>query len=308
VAKFISVQIELTNHCNYSCRMCPHTDELLTREKGFMSFSLFEKLALECFEVSKEINYSFFGKQTLHPRFRDVMLFLEERPDGFGVVLNSNLSLITRAHFELFLKMKLDDLRVGIDASTPETYDILRPSGLCLDLDGVEVKNRDRFYAIEKKLEYWFRLKDHTPTRHVFTVNSINKHEIKAYIDRWKPLLGDEDRILVKSVITYGGKMRDSVMSENPCDVPTRYFPTVDWQGNVSPCNLDTNMDLMVGSAKETTLSEVVGSMMWKDMMEKIESKKIQPCKDCFDSNNRTKNKIFTRNTIWSDDFLKCWQ
>jgi len=152
------------------------------------------------------------------------------------------------------------------------------------------------------------RRKDTRPTRHVYTVSSFNKHEIKNYIEKWQPLLGENDIILIKSAITYGGKMKDHVMSKNPCDIPNRLFPTIDWQGNVSPCNLDTNMELIVGSILNEPLADIVEGARWNEMIEKIKNRMITPCKNCFDSNNRTKNRIIKHDTDITGNFLDIWE
>lgn len=209
-----SVQIELTNHCNYKCLVCPHSEFLLTRKKGYMAESLYKKVVDECFDISREINFSFFGEQTLHPKFKEFMLFLKKRPFTCRVVINSNMSLVTREIFDLFNDMELDELRVSLDAARKETYDILRLSNSCLDLEGYEVVDEnDRFEIINNKLKYWFLRHDHVPTRHVFTKSSFNEDEVEEYVNEWKPCLGDSDSILIKSVITYGGK---SMMSSYP--------------------------------------------------------------------------------------------
>jgi len=90
----------------------------LTREKGYMSESLFIKAVDESLKVSNEINFSFFGEQTLHPYFMKFFGYLKDRPRRFRVVLNTNMSLVTNDHFDLFVDMELSDLRVGIDAAT----------------------------------------------------------------------------------------------------------------------------------------------------------------------------------------------
>lgn len=65
---------------------------------------------------------------------------------------------------------------------------------------------------------------------------------------------------------------------------------TVDWEGNVSPCNLDTNMELAIGSAKSNSIENINGSREYEEVIDKIKAKEISPCKSCTDSNNWSKN------------------
>ncbi|MFQ5646109.1 MAG: radical SAM protein, partial [bacterium] len=62
------LSIELTNHCNASCIMCPRKE--MTRKKGHMEFSLFKKIINDCrSQPLKKINLFWFGESLLYPKF-----------------------------------------------------------------------------------------------------------------------------------------------------------------------------------------------------------------------------------------------
>lgn len=301
------IQIELTNHCNYKCHFCPqsiykdprHSESPFDRPKGYMDFDLFKQVVKEAYEISRSINFSFFGEQLLHPDFLKFMDVLKSRPPDVKIVMNTNLSLATGEFFAKLIDIEIDHFRISIDAATPETYDLVRPGKYYLDLDGNRLKG-NRFEAIMNKIRYWFGLNDHRPTRHVFTVSSINRKEVDQYVERWKPLLGETDEILLKTVLTYGGKMKDALNLENPCDVWESDFLTVDWRGRVSPCNLDTNMELELGSFPERSLLELHLSEQRKKLSERSKAREIVPCKFCIDANNIDDNIIVTKNSEYT--------
>jgi len=290
------VQIELTNNCNYNCEKCPRDFD---RGKGYMDWDLFVKTIEQCFLYAGFVNFSFFGEPMLYPRIFDVWEYTKRKPKGMKAVTNSNLSLTTREHFDRIINHSgISQFRMSIDAATNETYDIVRPSKNVFDLDGN--KHRDnRLDVIDEKVRYWHSLPNHIATRHVFPVSSLNQHEADAFVKKWKPLLGPNDHILIKKILTYGGKIKDSQLESHPCNVWGLRGLTVDWAGNVSPCNLDTNMDLTCGNINEQSLIEIIDGPEYNRIKALSMTRNIKPCLTCVDANNWSKNMTITRDKPW---------
>jgi len=299
---FNCIQIEITNDCNYKCLMCPNKD--MTRPVGYMDFKLFKKVVDESYKISKGINFSFFGEPTLHPNFLEYLEYLKNRPKSCKVIINSNMSNITSKIYEKFIRINLSSLRISLDSSDEKTYNILRPGSSCLDLQGNKSNLNNRFKLIEDKVKYWFGLKNHTPTRHVYTVSSINRKEIYDFVKKWQPFLGYNDIILIKNVLTYGGKIYDKIMCNSNCNIEKIKMATIDWQGNISPCNLDTNMDLSVDNVRDKQIVDVRKSEKWREMLNKIKTKNIIPCNKCFDSNNWSKNININRGMKYNKELV----
>ena len=272
-----------------------------------MTYDLFRRVVDQANEISREINLSFFGEPTMHPDFMKFMDYLKGRNPELRVVMNTNLSFATREILDKLIEIQLSELRLSIDASTAQTYDDVRPGKHYVDLDG-RARTGERFEVICQKAEYWLGLADHRPTKHVFTVSSRNRHEIKSFVLRWLPLLGSQDVILVKSILTYGGKMSDPLVRSNPCNVWRSDLLTVDWTGQVSPCNLDTNMDLAIGSVLEHTLLDLHQSKARKQVGRQSRKRVIVPCRTCVDSNNWSRNIVFSQGDEWSDDCLQVYK
>lgn len=302
--KLSCIQIELTNNCNYRCVNCPRHGNQMTRKKGFADFDLVKRLLDESFEISKYVNFSFFGEPLLHPKFLDILAYTQRKPKGFKVVINSNMSLVTKHIMEKFIEFDLTQLRISIDAASNETYNIVRGGNSCLDLNG-NIIRENRLNAIDEKLRYWFSLKNHTSTRHVFPVSSLNKNDVIPYVKKWYPYLGSNDHILLKSILTYGGKISDNEITNSFCNIWSLDLLTVDWDGNVSPCNLDTNMDLIVGNVKDSTLKQLYQNDKFNKLKQLSKQKKVFPCNNCADSNNYTKNITINKNVSLGDVLFK---
>ena len=310
-----SIQVELTNHCNYKCLFCPQSQWRLPqysevpyeRPKGFMDFDLFCKVVDEAGQISNEINFSFFGEPMIHPEFLKFMDYLKGRKSSLRVVMNTNLSLATREIYQKLIDINLSDLRISLDAATSKIYKIVRPGMYYIDLDGI-IQKGNGFETICKKAEYWFSLLNHRPTRHVFTVNSKNVAEAEMFVRRWLPLLGDNDIILTKNVLTYGGKISDRMIFRNPCNVWDIKMLTVDWTGRVTPCNLDNNMDLTIGSVLESNLLELYLSEKYKQIEYQSKSRQITPCRTCIDGNNWSRNLVFHKGDILNENCFNIYQ
>lgn len=300
----IVFQVELTNHCNFSCPFCPqsiyndplHKDNPFDRKKGFMSEEVFLRLIEVANKHAHSINFSFFGEQTMHPKFFHFMTLLKDKLNkSIKVVMNSNLSFFTKDHFQVLIKAGFSELRLSVDAVTDETFSKTRP-GTVLNLEGKK-DSRSRMELINEKLDYWFSLPDHIPSRHVFTVCETNRKDLEGFVKRWQSSLGDEDIILAKNVLTYGGKLENNHVKENPCKVWTRNELTVSWDGRITACNLDVNMDLSFSSIDE------IDWMSYKKMQGyiKIETaskeRRISPCITCVDANNWSKNIAIKRDS-----------
>ncbi|GHS93367.1 hypothetical protein FACS1894139_02910 [Planctomycetales bacterium] len=62
------IDIELTNHCNLSCLMCPTGTGVAKREKGFMSAPLFSRILEDCKGKKVGLRFIRWGEPTLHPQ------------------------------------------------------------------------------------------------------------------------------------------------------------------------------------------------------------------------------------------------
>jgi MoaA/NifB/PqqE/SkfB family radical SAM enzyme len=247
--------VELTNDCNMVCRHCPR--RYMKRKVGYMSVDLFKEIIDISHPLTAEVNFSFFGEPLLHPYFKECMEYVCQFP--LKVTLNTNMTLADDGIRALLCELGVDEVRVGIDGSNRRMYGIMR--------DG------RYFRAVEENLWYWLARK-HPPTRLVYTVAQINKDDQGAFVDKWRPLLGSRDHILVKSMLSYGGKMQDSEIIEHPCVEIQRKNLVVSWDGRVSPCHLDTDMELVIG--KYTDLPELIQNFG-------IAEEKIRSCPGCQD-------------------------
>jgi len=296
VRQKLLIQPELTNNCNFRCVYCPHSiyrkkvdgSNQFNREKGYMSEELWDIVLRNAAKYVGIIMIGFFGEPLLHPKFKSfIQMIPANRP--YILHINTNWSLVTKENMET---LKCFDLvRISLDTSNASLWEKLCPGGPVLDLNGVP--SIDRYNMIAEKIEYWLQLKDHAPTRLVCVVSSINEHDVEKHVDLWHPKLSPRDHIQTKTILSYGGVMRDSHMSRYPCIIPSCKYLTVAWNGDCTPCNLDVNIAHNVGNLyEEMDMMRIVHGKRWKQAISNIKRKQ-DICMNCLDANNRGEDREY---------------
>lgn len=297
------VSIELTSACNFRCPFCPqsHRDapappgvEPFTRASGFMARDVFERAVDECARIARCVELGFFGEQTLHP---DYTAYLEHlgRRKAFRLETNTNVSMLTEPMMRAWVDARFDMVRLSVDAITPNVFNRARP-GVVKDLSGAIVDDADRMAAVNEKIERWLAMPDHRPTRLVYVKSSHNDvpGERERFLEHWQPRLGPDDQVLMKSVISYGGKIEDSKLQTGTCNVWDVGYLVIDHAGNISPCNLDVNMSLQLGSIMRDSIESMYHGEKANALRHQTGcGNDLQPCRTCHDGNFWDANETF---------------
>lgn len=297
----LRVSVELTNICNFTCPFCPqafkHAEATplgapYNRRQGLMSRATFERAIAECNRVAETVELGFFGEQTLHRDYVELVRSLRER--RFRLEISTNVSYVTREMMQAWIDARVDLLRFSLDAVTPEVFNRARP-GKVKDLAGRIVADGERMKAVNDKVRYWLALPEHRPTRLVYVKSSHNQgDERERFLAHWTPCLGPDDRILMKRVLTYGGKTADPLVLAHRCNVWDVRYLMIDWRGVVSPCNLDTNMDLALGNVLQDSIDALYHGPVANDLRRRTGClKDLTPCRTCVDGNNWSNNETF---------------
>lgn len=114
------IDIEITNHCNLGCYMCPVGTCVMKRQRGYMSMELVEKL---CEELKEHpvggVRLIRWGEPTMHPQFLEILQKLRET--GVLVHFNTNGTLLNRNMIQRIVDLEIDSVKFsfqGVDKAS----------------------------------------------------------------------------------------------------------------------------------------------------------------------------------------------
>ncbi|MEW5868526.1 MAG: radical SAM protein [Chloroflexota bacterium] len=119
------VYIEVTNRCNSRCISCPLTyDHFSAYEpKHHLSYADFRRIVDQFPRLERVVLHG-IGEPLLNKDLPRMVAHLKER--GAAVLFNTNAILLDRKRGDALVDAGLDELRVSMDAITPELYAQLR--------------------------------------------------------------------------------------------------------------------------------------------------------------------------------------
>ena len=119
------VYIEVTNHCNSLCVSCPLTyNHFFPQEpKHHLGWDNFRHIVDQFPRLDRVILHG-IGEPLLNKELPRFVAHLKER--SAEVLFNTNAILLDQKHGDALVEAGLDELRVSLDAVTPELYSQLR--------------------------------------------------------------------------------------------------------------------------------------------------------------------------------------
>jgi MoaA/NifB/PqqE/SkfB family radical SAM enzyme len=117
------VYIEVTNTCNLLCQTCPITFmDLEARE--VLSYGKFLAIVSQFPRIERAVLHG-IGEPLLNKALPQMISYLKQHK-GSHVLFNSNATLLKSDWQRSLIEAQLDELRVSLDAATPETYRKIR--------------------------------------------------------------------------------------------------------------------------------------------------------------------------------------
>ena len=114
----VEAYFEVANRCNSKCATCPLTFSPQENARQ-LTFDEFTSLVAQLPDLRRAVMQG-IGEPLLNRDLAHMIRHLKER--GVYVVFNTNAALLTRRRQVELIESELDELRVSVDGSTPETY------------------------------------------------------------------------------------------------------------------------------------------------------------------------------------------
>jgi radical SAM protein with 4Fe4S-binding SPASM domain len=282
------LMIEPTNICNLHCPMCPSGNGTLKREKGYMEFSLFQKIIDEIAPYSLMVILWNQGEPFLNKDFVKMVKYASDAKLFTLVSTNANTDL----NGQQIVNSGLDSLIVSADGTTQEVYNKYRRNG---KLEKV-IENVKNIVAVKKKL------KSRSPLiRWQFIVMKHNEHQIEAMKKLGSSL--EVDNLELKSAQVYSKEDIQNFLPQNPkyrrYKVSGEAFelkygiknrcrriwtqPVINWNGEAAVCCFDKDIDFKIGNVNEKSVLQVWQSKAYQNFRSKILKNRaaIAMCRNC---------------------------
>jgi MoaA/NifB/PqqE/SkfB family radical SAM enzyme len=145
LAEPVCLYLETTNRCNLLCTTCPRTFEDL-EPPADMSWELFTSIVDQFPRIARVVLHG-VGEPMMVRALPRMIRYLKDR--GVYVLFNTNGTLLTQRAGRELSDAGLDELRISLDAASPETFALVRGR----DLFARIVRNVRAFVALQSELQ-----------------------------------------------------------------------------------------------------------------------------------------------------------
>jgi radical SAM protein with 4Fe4S-binding SPASM domain len=253
-------QIEPTNHCPYSCIVCPRSTKM-TRELGFMDIELYEKVIREVAGYSepvrsKEIELFHFGESLLHPQVDKMVAIASVK--NLRITMSVNAPQLSPHLAERILAGNPYKIILSLDGYDDESFKEIR--GKNADFRKA-VENIDRLVEIHKSVR----------SSAILIVRMIQIHRNKSHAESFREMFEKKGlKVEIRPFFPWTEKELvdlgeyDKYPPGMPCPFPWQYL-VVQWNGDVVPCCRDFNAVNKVGNVLEKSLKEIWNGSEFED-------------------------------------------
>lgn len=167
--KISNIQLGLTYNCNLNCIFCFQNNNN-NNNKSYLKLKDFKIILrkIKKFNTIKFIELT-GGEPFLNP---DILEIMELIGDDFQLEITSNGILINKQIIEKLKKVNLSNIKISVNAATPETY--------------FKVNGKNYFERVLDNIR--LLVKNHIPVTISYVVNKLNLHEIKKAENLFKEL------------------------------------------------------------------------------------------------------------------------
>src|SRR5262245_61026325 len=141
----VCLYLETTNRCNLLCTTCPRTFEDL-EPPADMSWELFTSIVDQFPRIARVVLHG-VGEPMMVRALPRMIRYLKDR--GSYVLFNTNGTLLSPKRGQELIESGLDELRVSLDAATPQTFAVVRGR----DLFARILRNVRAFTTLQSELK-----------------------------------------------------------------------------------------------------------------------------------------------------------
>lgn len=290
------IDVELTNHCNLNCYMCPVGTYTMKRDRGFMSMKTVEKLCAELKASSIQgVRLIRWGEPTMHPQFLQILW--QFKNTGKAVHFNTNGTLLDKESIKRIVELEIDSVKFSFQGVDKESYEEMR-AGSSWDklMENIRFINEARGDNEKPYIQISTTTTTESNeeiTKFVQQISALCDHcnvgrTKLCHLDVAKMKISEERR---KKYLELKEKERLQKQHFKVC--PEIYDKlSINWDGTVTACCADYDNLLIVGDMMQDSLKDIYQGEKIKKIREIISTDDydaIPLCRTCYDYINLEK-------------------
>lgn len=251
------LDVELTNICNFHCRMCETGMGTSPRVQGLMSETTFTTILEEASQHGTALRFIRWGEPTLHPQWLDWMQ--RAKNAGLLVHMNTNGSRLDEDALHRLVEIGVDSVKFSFQGVDRATY--------------TEMRDTDFFDTLMQRIARLKILRKDRPAPWIQISTTILNESPEAVENFRTRALEVADYVnvgftIVEEVHMEALKEADKIVHQNLLDKQyTLKRPSfcaevfaklsIDWDGTVTSCCSDNRQTMSVGHLRDNSLQEI---------------------------------------------------
>ena len=279
-----SLGVEVTNHCNLRCPMCPR--EIADRGFGNMDLELYKKIADQA--AGRRIVFlpQGFGESFIHPKFGE-MLHYATSHGVLATMVVTNATYLNDKNVHALIDAQVPLVNVSLDGMNKAVYEAIRVNA--------------EFEKVVENVHRLFRLrKERGSTLPHIILRMIRSQDTEPFVEDfksyWTPYLIEGDEILFSTYQTWsntvenkrvgaaeGLRQVEHLEKKPPCRMIYKTMQ-VYYDGRSTPCCYDYDCTMEIGNAKTESITAIwtgEKARHFRRLHEEGRADEIPICRNC---------------------------
>jgi len=283
------IDIEMTNTCNFRCLMCPTGNFSQERDKGFMSKDIFESVLDGIKGYGTPLRFIRWGEPLTHPH---ILEFLSAaKAQGHLLHINTNGSQMSDEMVDALLEVPLDSIKFSFQGVDRKSYKEMRNIDFFDELVStmgrlIERRGKLRQPFVQASTTITYETKEQVREfRKLFEniADEVNVgRTVLEYVDLNAVRLRPDELAMLKPL-----KEQESVVRKHP-ECPEVFDKiSINWDGTVTACCMDSENTMIIGDVREASIKEIWHSEKmnyFRDMLVDMRHDELPLCKTCYDT------------------------
>ncbi|PLX15820.1 MAG: hypothetical protein C0601_12080 [Candidatus Muiribacterium halophilum] len=292
----MNLQIGITDLCNLECIMCLQTahnglygkkenkiERLHKDNRGFISENTFKKILQDTSDIEFELlKMQWLGESFIHPGFKELLRILRKYENIKRIVFTTNISKINDDIITEIKKLRSKiHFIFSLDSFDPVVYKKIKGRDLLPNvlnnINRVLSHLPDAIYTFQMILmeenkndvdRFIKKIKNEHKIKNIFfNESSIYKEENSNILIKRLGAFDQEkfDKLHLKEFLRLTGKTKEEyqkimhiqkISDKTICPAPFR-TPTVNWDGTIAPCCMDSFLEMPMGNINKDSFSNI---------------------------------------------------